>query len=401
MTRVTGPDTNPGMAEQASPGSVVSDFEAVYARHFGLVWRTLRRFGVPLWLVEDAAQDVFLIWYRQRGGFRGDAQVSSYLYSIARRVAANVRRTAQRTERRHQALLVGDYYDGDRAAPDPEEAVADRQAAAAFRRAVAGLPPKLREVYLLSAQDGLTAQQIGLALGLSANTVSSRIRLTRARLESELRAQLPDAFPHEPAGPVAEARSRVWALLLPLLPRESAAVEAGRAAPLLALAAAVGLVAVLVLAALRSPVAGPPRGPVARAPGAAAPVSSGPALPAPEPVQVQEAPAPAPAPVRVSADAGDALAREARMLAAAQRRLRGGDPDAALSQLRLHATRFADGVLAEERDALIAAALCQRGERALGLAATDELAARAPGSAALSTARAACDERPNKPSIDE
>ena len=57
----------------------------------------------------------------------------------------------------------------------------------------------------------------------------------------------------------------------------------------------------------------------------------------------------------------------------------------------MHATRFADGALAEERDALIAAALCQRGELVAGRAAAQELAARAPGSAALATARVACE----------
>ena len=88
---------------------------------------------------------------------------------------------------------------------------------------------------------------------------------------------------------------------------------------------------------------------------------------------------------------GDPLAREARILATAQRRLRDGDPDAALVQLRIHATRFAAGALAEERDALIAAALCQRGEVVAGRDAATQLAARAPTSAALATAWVACE----------
>jgi RNA polymerase sigma factor (sigma-70 family) len=319
---------------------------------------------------------------------RGDAQVSSYLYSIARRVAANARRTAQRNDRRHQALR----YNVTASPPDPEEVVAERQAEFAFGRAIAGLPPKLREVYLLSTVDGLTAQQIGLALGLSANTVSSRIRLTRARLQAELRDQLPAANREHAAEPVAEARSRVWAMLVPLLPRESAAIEAGRATPMLALAGAIGLVAVLVITVLGRPAPAPavPAGvPATRRADVTAAIAAPPASePAPQPAPQPPAASQLAAPPR---DGDDTLAHEARMLAVAQRRLRDGDPDAALAQLRLHAMRFAAGALADERDALIAAALCQRGEHAAGRAAAAELAARAPGSTALSTARVACE----------
>ena len=393
MTTSPRPDTHRHMADPASPGPLVGEFEAIYTQHFTLVWRALRRFGVPPWSVEDAAQDVFLIWYRQRDGFRGDAQVSSYLYAIARRVAANVRRTARRTERRHQALEI--HHEHARDSPGPEQAVADRQAAAAFHRAVTGLSSKLREVYLLSAQDGLTAQQIGLALGLSANTVSSRIRLARARLVAELRDQLPGVFTQDPDEPVQEARGRVWAMLVPLLPREQVAREAGRAAPLLVLTAALGLAAALIIPVLlRAPADGPTRPPPAAAPMPLVPASNIPAAPEPPPAQ-RPVLAPTPAP----SNQVDSLAREARIVAAAQRHLRDGDPDAAIEQLRQHATRFAHGALAHERDALIAAALCQRGELASGLAAADDLAARAPASSALSAARAACEDPKDR--IDE
>ena len=139
------------MTAAAAPGSEVSEFEASYAENFSLVWGALRRFGVPSWLLEDAAQEVFLVWYRQREQFRGEAQVASYLYAIARRVAANVRRTAWRTERRHQALA----HRVEAPSPTPEEDLSQRQTAAAFHRAVAGLvarPSSSRSVANLRAR---------------------------------------------------------------------------------------------------------------------------------------------------------------------------------------------------------------------------------------------------------
>lgn len=366
-------DTKIDMPDAAPPTSDAGEFEATYAQHFTLVWSALRRFGVPTWLLEDATQDVFLIWYRQREQFRGESQVGTYLHAIARRVAANVRRTAWRTERRHQALTLH----VERPPPDPEETVAQRQTAVSFARAVDGLPGKLREVYLLAVQDGLTAQQIALALGVSANTVSSRIRLSRARLAAELRLGPPGA-----GEPSAEARQRVWAVLIPLVSQLPTAPGPGRLAPLLALAVSVVLAVSIGVARGGSShdEATPPT--VTSAPRAAVPApSAAPERPTLLPAKVAPRPR----------DIGDPLAREARILATAQRRLRDGDPDAALVQLRIHATRFAAGALAEERDALIAAALCQRGEVVAGRDAATQLAARAPTSAALATAWVACE----------
>ncbi len=351
------------------------EFAAIYAQHFTRVWSALRRFGVQPWLLEDATQDVFLVWYRQRDRFRGESQVSTYLHAIARRVAANTRRTVWRTERRHQALM----HDVERRPPSPEELVADHQTAERFHRAVAGLPSKLREVYLLAVKDGLSAQQIGLALGMSSNTVSSRIRLTRARLAAQLHVD-------PPAEASEAARARVWAMLVPLLPRESAAMQPQHTTPLLALAAAVALVATITAVLLGGGSAGPvlatSRRPTPVSVVAAAPVVADRSAPQRSPPVQGAAP-------RQTDD--DRLAREARMLAAAQRHLRDGAPAAALAQLRVHASRFADGALAQERDALIAAALCQGGEVEAGRAAAQDLAARAPTSAALATARVACE----------
>ncbi len=348
----------------------MEEFEAVYSQHFALVWRALRRFGVPPWLVEDGVQEVFLVWLRQSAQFRGDAQVSSYLYAIARRVAANMRRSAKREERRHHTLQ---HHRPDNPVPTPEDTFAKDQTAAAFAQALAKLPPKLHDVYRLSVQEGLTAQQVGVALGISANTVSSRLRLTRNRLVAEL----------NPAdAPSDAARTRVWLALVPLVAHiaaPSAAAASARTTPMLAVAAVVTTVATLALLLAPQPAAvsqAPvdPRAPATILPNAPPPVA------AKATAQVRPPPP----------EAEDPLAREARLLATAQRFLRAERLDAAMTTLRRHAQVFPNGVLADERDALIAAAWCQGGELEKGRAAAIALAKRAPTSSALATAQTAC-----------
>src|SRR5262245_20902395 len=69
--------------------------EAALARlltqHFRMVWRALRRLGVPVHAVDDAAQEVFLIASRKLDSIEA-GQEKRFLYGVALRVAANTRR---------------------------------------------------------------------------------------------------------------------------------------------------------------------------------------------------------------------------------------------------------------------------------------------------------------------
>ena len=63
-----------------------------------MVWRALRRLGVPERDLPDAAQDVFVVVHRRLGEFDGGSRVSTWLYAICLRVASDRRRRApQRT----------------------------------------------------------------------------------------------------------------------------------------------------------------------------------------------------------------------------------------------------------------------------------------------------------------
>ena len=43
--------------------------DSVYREHFQAVWRLLRRLGVPIAGLDDAAQDVFLVVHRKLADF--------------------------------------------------------------------------------------------------------------------------------------------------------------------------------------------------------------------------------------------------------------------------------------------------------------------------------------------
>lgn len=150
-------------------------FEAVYRAQVGFVWRSLRRMGVAEAEIEDAAHEVFMVVHRRLADFDGRAAITSWLYAIARGVASNRRRGADRHERR-VALAPPPP-----ASVDPGEQLERTRAVAAVERFLAGLAPEQRLVFELFEIEGLRAAEIAASIDLNVNTVYTRLRAARLR----------------------------------------------------------------------------------------------------------------------------------------------------------------------------------------------------------------------------
>jgi RNA polymerase sigma-70 factor, ECF subfamily len=153
------------------------EFANLYHRHHGFVWRILRRLGVPPAALDDATQEVFVVVHRRRHDLRSDAPVRSWLFGIARRVAADVHRGQHRRDRKHDALPP------PADAPPLDDALARSEAAEFVRTFLERLDEGHRMVFALADIEGMTAPEIADALELKVNTVYSRLR--KARLDFE------------------------------------------------------------------------------------------------------------------------------------------------------------------------------------------------------------------------
>ncbi|MCA9656472.1 MAG: sigma-70 family RNA polymerase sigma factor [Myxococcales bacterium] len=154
------------------------EFAALYDRHHGFVWRILRRLGVPPASLDDATQDVFVVVHRRRDALRADVAERSWLFGIARRVAADLHRGRRRTLRKLEALP----SPGEPAAP-LDEALERAEAADFVRAFLERLDEGHRMVFLLSDVEGMTAPEIAETLELNLNTVYSRLRNARKKFE--------------------------------------------------------------------------------------------------------------------------------------------------------------------------------------------------------------------------
>jgi RNA polymerase sigma-70 factor (ECF subfamily) len=143
------------------------------------VWRALRRLGVPVGLLDDATQEVFIIASRKLDYVARDS-IRSFLYGTALRVAANFRRSRQ--ARGHAPL---DEVESSEWQPqlDAEHLVQQKQLRELLDQILDSMSDDLREVFVLFELEKLTRIEMSELLGLPAGTIASRLRRAREQFE--------------------------------------------------------------------------------------------------------------------------------------------------------------------------------------------------------------------------
>jgi RNA polymerase sigma-70 factor (ECF subfamily) len=149
------------------------ELATLFHAHFDLVWRTVRRLGVPPAAIDDAAQEVFVIASRKLDVIEPGKE-RAFLYAIAMRVASDARRA---NNRRGTPVAVEDSLVD--AAPSPEDLLDQKRAREHLDALIARMPDDLRDVFVLYELEGLTMAEIATALELAPGTVASRLRRAR------------------------------------------------------------------------------------------------------------------------------------------------------------------------------------------------------------------------------
>jgi len=167
-------------------------FEALMRRHRTPLHSFLRRQTGDPARAEDLLQETFLRVIRHAPDWRQSALVRTWLYTIARNLAADeARRRPFRETVPLDAPAAGGRSHAERAADGgraPDEAAADAQLRPLLEAALAALPPEQREVFLLREHAGLSFPEIAEATGVNENTVKSRMRYALLALRDRLAA---------------------------------------------------------------------------------------------------------------------------------------------------------------------------------------------------------------------
>lgn len=155
---------------------------ALLLEHYDFIWRLVCRLGVQPAEAEDAAQQVFIVASQRLDDIPAGGE-RTFLYGTALRIAATLRRNARRRARWVETKAA------DAPAPDrqPDEDLERRQALAFLDEVLSRLPDDLREVFVLSEIEELSAPQVSAIVGIAVGTVASRLRRARQEFSKQIK----------------------------------------------------------------------------------------------------------------------------------------------------------------------------------------------------------------------
>ena len=161
-------------------------FETLAEENIDFVFRCLRRCGLDETAADDAVQQVFLIASTKLDVIQRGKE-KAFLYGVAKNVAAESRRWSAS---RGEVELVANDDEGDAGpmseAPSLDDMIDQQRARELLDEVLATLPEKLRDVFVLSEIEELSATEVAACLDIPAGTVASRLAKARETFDAQL-----------------------------------------------------------------------------------------------------------------------------------------------------------------------------------------------------------------------
>ena len=139
---------------------------------------------------QDVAQEVFLKAYRALGSFRGDAAFYTWLYRIAINTAKNY--LLSRSRRSSSSEVDIQDAEAIENAPQlqgmetPERHLLNEEIIDTIKTAIENLPEEMRIAIMLREFEGMSYEEIAVAMDCPVGTVRSRIFRAREAIDSKL-----------------------------------------------------------------------------------------------------------------------------------------------------------------------------------------------------------------------
>lgn len=135
--------------------------KALYQKHHRKLWAFALRHVKDPAVAEDMVHDTFLKFWESKQEYATRENLAPLLFTILRNLLVNHYRRSV-LENKVISLL-----------PDPhnEASGTDQEKIQALRAAIEGLPPKRRQIFKMSKQQGMTYEEIAEELSISKNTV--------------------------------------------------------------------------------------------------------------------------------------------------------------------------------------------------------------------------------------
>ena len=153
-------------------------FEDVYNAYYKRIYYFLFRLTENHHLSEELTQETFFRAYQSLYRFREECDIFTWLVAIAKHVYYTYLKKNKLDINSISLSLIADTY-FDETEATSEEAVQDEDIKNAAKKIISGLPKKYQDVLILRIYAGMTYEQIGKSLKITAN--SAKVIYFRAK----------------------------------------------------------------------------------------------------------------------------------------------------------------------------------------------------------------------------
>ncbi len=183
---VPAPPALPDADDVALVGRLALDDAQALGQLLDRYWGPMVAFAMEKVRSQDAAEDLvqeaFVRVWEKRRTLRPQASPRAYLYRVLRNLIIDEYR--RRRLRDRFAQLVGGSEVSD--APSPVAVLEADELAGAAQRAIAALPERRRDVFVLAHLHGLSYKEVAETLGITPRTVANHMTLALAQLRDAL-----------------------------------------------------------------------------------------------------------------------------------------------------------------------------------------------------------------------
>lgn len=163
------------LAERVREGDAEA-FETLFRRHYDGLFAFAERYVGSPETAEDLTVDVFARIWEKRAEWKVRGSPRGYLYGAVRNEALAHIRRRRMVERAHADVADDGRSPAMGAAPPPSDSgVQLRELEAAAEVAIARLPGRTQEAFVLHRRHGLTYAEVGATMGISPKTVEVHI----------------------------------------------------------------------------------------------------------------------------------------------------------------------------------------------------------------------------------
>jgi RNA polymerase sigma factor (sigma-70 family) len=155
-------------------------FAELMQRHSAMVFAVARRLLGSATDAEDVSQATFLLLARKASTLRRERSLAGWLYGVARRLSADLRKQQKRREKREGIAST------QRSTETAEPLLLKQETFVKLDTELSHLHVGLREPLVLHCLEGLSHQEIATRLGIAMGTVASRLHRAKELLKSRL-----------------------------------------------------------------------------------------------------------------------------------------------------------------------------------------------------------------------